>query len=257
VNDLETSLLSSRLDRLADDLAPQVDVVDQVRLTRSRHRRARNGRIAVLATVAATALAVGLPTAISVLSSASATHGQVAGPGITAPATPTETTMAADQTAPDQSAAEARALAALAAARARVEASSRGASTPPDGVQFAYIVSTHPASGNEPEGSLTVRFADWLGDGGPADFSCLAGHQPPLTLAEYCVGPAGPDVLVGVGAATITLSPVGDPIHAANFAELSTVVAQDASQSAGPMMGWLTVRNGVVVAFTEVPRQSA
>jgi hypothetical protein len=91
VNDLETALLSSRLNRLADDLAPQVDVVEQVRAARSRHRRARTGRIAVLATVAATALAVGLPTAISVLSSASATHGHAAHPGITAPASPTTT----------------------------------------------------------------------------------------------------------------------------------------------------------------------
>ena len=109
MNDLETSLLSSRLDRLADDLAPQVDVVDQVRLARSRHRRQRRARLAVVATVAATITVVGVPTAISALTSAQARHGQTAHPGVGTPTTtqaPSDRSTTADRLKAAQSAAE-------------------------------------------------------------------------------------------------------------------------------------------------------
>jgi hypothetical protein len=97
VTDHETSVLSSRLHRLADDLAPPVDVVGQVREARARHRRQRRGRITLIAVATATAaVVVGTATAVDLLSANRA--GEVAGPSVTpstttapAPTTPATT----------------------------------------------------------------------------------------------------------------------------------------------------------------------
>jgi hypothetical protein len=79
VNDHETSVLTSRLHRLADDMAPPLDVVGQVRAARASHVRQRRGRIALIAVATATAaVVVGTATAADLLSAAP--DGQVAGP---------------------------------------------------------------------------------------------------------------------------------------------------------------------------------
>jgi hypothetical protein len=79
VTDRETTLLSERLHRLADDMTPQLDVVGQVRTARARHKR-RRMRLAFLAVATATAAtAVAVPLTTGVLSSAPS--GEVAGPG--------------------------------------------------------------------------------------------------------------------------------------------------------------------------------
>jgi hypothetical protein len=93
VNDQDTTVLSTRLHRLADDLVPQVDVVGQVRAARARHQRQRRGRITLIAVATATAaLVVGTTTAVTVLSAPP--DGDVAGPSVptsatTSPSTPT------------------------------------------------------------------------------------------------------------------------------------------------------------------------
>jgi hypothetical protein len=87
VNDRDTTLLSARLHRLADDVTPPLDVVAQVREARDRNRRRRHGRLALAAVATATAaLAVGTTAAIELLSSAP-DRGQVAVPNETAPET--------------------------------------------------------------------------------------------------------------------------------------------------------------------------
>jgi hypothetical protein len=79
VSNRETSVLNSRLHQLADDLAPQIDVVAQVRGARERNRRQRRGRIAFLSVAtAAAALLVGTTTAVDLLSASA--DREVAGP---------------------------------------------------------------------------------------------------------------------------------------------------------------------------------
>jgi hypothetical protein len=109
MNDLDTSFLTHRLHSLADELAPDIDVTTQVRGARSRHRRQRRGRLAVIGTVAATVVVVGLPTAIGALTSTQSPHGQTARPGISTPST--------SSAASDQSRAEERLKAAETAAQ--------------------------------------------------------------------------------------------------------------------------------------------
>lgn len=93
MNDHDTTALSTRLHQLAGDLAPQVDVVGQVRAARTRHLRQRRGRITLLAVATATAaLVVGTTTAVTALSAPR--DGDGAGPGAptsatTSPSTPT------------------------------------------------------------------------------------------------------------------------------------------------------------------------
>jgi hypothetical protein len=70
VNDHTTSVLTSRLHQLADELSPPLDVVGQVRATRSRRRRQRRVRIALVAAATVTAAAlIGVPLGIGALSS--------------------------------------------------------------------------------------------------------------------------------------------------------------------------------------------
>ncbi len=87
MTDHETSVLSSRLHRLADDMAPPIDVVGQVRAARSRHSRQRRGRIALLAAAAVTAAVVVGSAAAADLLTATPSRGEVAVPSRTAPAT--------------------------------------------------------------------------------------------------------------------------------------------------------------------------
>jgi hypothetical protein len=82
----ETSVLSTRLQLLADDLTPQLDVVAQVRAARERNGRQRRGRIAFLSVAAATAaVVVGTTTAADLLSASA--DREVAGPAL--PTVPT------------------------------------------------------------------------------------------------------------------------------------------------------------------------
>jgi hypothetical protein len=86
VTNNETSVLSTRLHRLADDLTPQLDVVAQVRGARERNRRQRRGRIAFLSVATATAaVVVGTTTAVDLLSASA--DREVAGPAL--PTVPT------------------------------------------------------------------------------------------------------------------------------------------------------------------------
>jgi hypothetical protein len=91
VNDHDTSVLSSRLHQLADELTPPLDVAGQVRDARAGHQRRRRMRIALLATVTATVVVlVGVPMTIGSLTSAPS--GGVAGP-----ASPGENSTTSDQ----------------------------------------------------------------------------------------------------------------------------------------------------------------
>jgi hypothetical protein len=79
VNDHDTTVLTSRLHQLADELTPSLDVVAQVRGARAGHQRRRRTRIALLAAATATAvLLIGVPLTIGSLTSARS--GGVAGP---------------------------------------------------------------------------------------------------------------------------------------------------------------------------------
>jgi hypothetical protein len=89
VNDPTTSVLTSRLHQLADELTPPLDVVGEVRAARSRRRRQRRVRITLIAAATVTAGAlIGVPLTIDSLSSTPS--GQVAGPAPTSPTAPDE-----------------------------------------------------------------------------------------------------------------------------------------------------------------------
>jgi hypothetical protein len=129
MNNLDTAFLSTRLHDLADELTPRLEVTAQVRGARSRYRRQRRGRLAVIGTVAATLAVVGVPTAIGALSSAQAPHGQTARPGVSTPTTssvPSDSARAAAEerlkaaTTADQSLAGERLKAAQSAAARQV-----------------------------------------------------------------------------------------------------------------------------------------
>jgi membrane-bound lytic murein transglycosylase len=80
VTDHETTVLSYRLQSLADDMTPPLDVVGQVRAARASHRRKRRTRIAALAlATATTAVVAGTVTTTGLLTSG---PGEVAGPGV-------------------------------------------------------------------------------------------------------------------------------------------------------------------------------
>jgi hypothetical protein len=80
VTDHETTVLSYRLQSLADHMTPQLDVVGQVRAARASHRRKRRTRIAALAVATATtAVVAGTVTTTGLLTSG---PGEVAGPGV-------------------------------------------------------------------------------------------------------------------------------------------------------------------------------
>jgi hypothetical protein len=100
VNDHDTTVLTSRLHQLADDLTPPLDVVAQVRDARAGHHR-RRIRIALLAAATATAvLLVGIPLSIGSLTSAPS--GRVAGPGPTSSSSPTSAQEEADRRAVEE-----------------------------------------------------------------------------------------------------------------------------------------------------------
>jgi hypothetical protein len=101
VTNHETSVLSSRLHLLADDLAPQIDVVAQVRAARERNRRQRRARIAVLSVATATAaVVVGATTTVDLL--VASDDGGVAGPAL--PTVPTTEPAPVTEPAPTTSA---------------------------------------------------------------------------------------------------------------------------------------------------------
>jgi hypothetical protein len=102
VSDHETSTLSSRLTRLADELTPSADPGVLVRAARTRYRRQRRNRIVLSGVAAAVAtVVVGVPTVVGSLS-ATPGRGEVARPGETsASETPPEKTPAPAPTGED------------------------------------------------------------------------------------------------------------------------------------------------------------
>jgi hypothetical protein len=121
MNDQETTVLTSRLHQLADELTPPLDVVGQVRDARARHRRRRRTRIVLLsAATATTAALIGVPLTFG--SPTSAPPGGVAGPA------PTSAT-AADPGEADRRAAEE----ALARAQEAARHAGGGTASIPDG----------------------------------------------------------------------------------------------------------------------------
>ncbi|TQN37846.1 hypothetical protein FHU33_4513 [Blastococcus colisei] len=93
MNDHETTVLSSRLHTLADDITPPLDVVGQVRAARSRHQRQRRGRLALVAVATATAAVAVATVAAADLLTATPPRAEVAVPRHTsATAHPTPTT---------------------------------------------------------------------------------------------------------------------------------------------------------------------
>ncbi len=103
MSDHETSVLSSRLTELADELAPAIDALGQVDGARMRYRRIRQVRITVAsAAVAVAVAAVGVPTAVGALAGPSS--GEVAR---TAPSTATATAISEEEQAARSAAEEA------------------------------------------------------------------------------------------------------------------------------------------------------
>jgi hypothetical protein len=69
MNDLDTSVLTARLNQLADELTPAVDPRRQVADARARHHRTRRLRITLVAVATASAaVAVGTVSAVDLLS---------------------------------------------------------------------------------------------------------------------------------------------------------------------------------------------
>jgi hypothetical protein len=88
VTEQDTTVLARRLHRLADEQAPQIDVVGQVRTAREGSRRNRRARIAVLAVATATtAVVIGTATVTGLL--AADGDGEVATPTSSSPTAPT------------------------------------------------------------------------------------------------------------------------------------------------------------------------
>jgi hypothetical protein len=128
----------------------------------------------------------------------------------------------------------------------------------PDGEHFVFVLSagpvTTPADGVA--GELTVQAAEWFG-AGPGDYSCLDGQRAPLNVSDFCVGAPGATQVIGAADGPFTLQPEGDPSRTVGFAEFSSAVAAEADIPEGPVMGWLTIRDGVAISFDEVPEQAA
>ena len=123
MSDLER-LLPPRLQALADDLTPSLDLVGQATSARERHRRRRRPRVGVPAVVVAVvAIAVGVPTAFSALSAPDGGRVAVPSAGTTTSAVPTDPTA--------QARAKAQALAEQAAASAAAESAAAAASPGP------------------------------------------------------------------------------------------------------------------------------
>ena len=129
MNEHQTTVLTSRLRQLADDLTPPLDIVAQVRDARAGHQRRRRMRIALLAAATATAvLLVGVPLTIGSLTSEPS--GRVAGP---VPTT-TSSITPEDGDAVRRAAEEAALRAQLAAEQAAEHAAAEQSSSPiPDG----------------------------------------------------------------------------------------------------------------------------
>jgi hypothetical protein len=152
VNDHETTVLTSRLHQLADELAPPLDVVGQVRDARARHRRRRRTRIVLLAAATATTAAlIGVPLTIGSLTSAPS--GGVAGP---APTSATE----ADPGEADRRAAED----AAARARAAAERESGATTAIPDGWEsrtFQGVTFAVPPGARSADSVTALPVSSW------------------------------------------------------------------------------------------------
>jgi len=115
------STVTAQLHRLADDLTPATDPLEQVAGARSRYRRQRRTRVGLTALAAATAaIVVGVPAVIG-STSAAPDRGGVAGPRTAAPTA--ERTTSAD----DPAGAAAQARTELDEARAALEAAQAAA----------------------------------------------------------------------------------------------------------------------------------
>ena len=87
MNDRDTTVLTSRLHRLADDMTPPLDVIGQVRAARARHQKQRRGRIALIAAATATAAVVLGTTGLIGQLSVAPQRGEVAVPSRSVPTT--------------------------------------------------------------------------------------------------------------------------------------------------------------------------
>lgn len=107
---MNETTVSAALHRLADDLTPDTDPLDQVAGARSRHRRQRRNRAGLAALAVATAaVVVGVPAVVGSVSSAPA-PGDVAGPGVgTTSVAPPDPTSAQEARAAQQAAEQAEA----------------------------------------------------------------------------------------------------------------------------------------------------
>ncbi|SOE00504.1 hypothetical protein [Blastococcus haudaquaticus] len=240
MNDHDTTVLSSRLHHLADDMTPAVDVVAQVRAARARHRSRRRARLTVLAVATVTAtMVVGVPIAIGTLTSSA--PSEVAGPAdLSTSAVPTtndadmkravaEARVAA-QAAQAQAALEQQAAAEAALARQAAEAAAEVPGLPVpagwerrtfQGVTFAVPPGSRTADtideSAEPsfmEGPSLTWNGPSLGDG---EYSLVTvrllepfeGGLPPMDGDYFLpVVPGGTDTHAFV----LTLGPDNDPI---------------------------------------------
>jgi hypothetical protein len=154
VNDQTTSVLTSRLHQLADELTPPLDVVGEVRAARSRRRRQRRVRIALVAAATVTAGAlIGVPLTIDSLTSAPS--GQVAGPVPTSSSSPTSAQEEADRRAVEE---------ALRRARQAVEQHGADLAVVPDGWEpraFQGVTFAVPPGARSADSVTDIPISSW------------------------------------------------------------------------------------------------
>ena len=107
MNDNDTTVLTSRLHQLADELTPPLDVDGQVHGARAGHRRRRRTRVVLLAAATATTVVlIGVPLTIESLTSAPS--GGVAGPAPAGAGSTASNSRDADRRAAEEAATRAR-----------------------------------------------------------------------------------------------------------------------------------------------------
>jgi hypothetical protein len=158
MNDLRTSVLTARLNQLADDLVPSYDATGEVHAARSRHRRERHRRMAVGGVLAAAAaVAVTVPLTLGSLTG-SPTPGDVARTGTSTPAAappPAPTTQPGTPPAPAATPADAGLAEAVALLTQPLEytASADLGDCPPDAGPVNHLLHTSLTyiAGSEPD----------------------------------------------------------------------------------------------------------
>jgi hypothetical protein len=128
------------------------------------------------------------------------------------------------------------------------------AGTLPDGDHFVQLYNINSFTGR-----LVIEPAEWLGTGRSRD--CGPAHLQGTTddVTEYCVGRVSPRQFIEYSATEFTVAgPPPHAVEASEFGVLVDTIVWDASRpQATPMLGWVTVAHGKVVAFEEVSRQGS